>query len=126
MNSAVTVRYFFFTTALPIFREPIFPAKFDHTLRFPPVVALALPQIAIYYRYLEESLGRAMKSQYVRTARAKGLSERATLIRHALPNALLPMLTVFGATAVSFMMVMYALERRHNGFVLAFGMSAIW
>jgi hypothetical protein len=41
MNSAVTVRYFFFTTALPIFREPIFPAKFDHTLRFPPVVALA-------------------------------------------------------------------------------------
>jgi hypothetical protein len=31
-----------------------------------------------------------------------------------------PMLTLFGATAVTFMMVMYALERRHEGFVLAF------
>jgi len=33
---------------------------------------------------------------------------------------LLPVLTVFGASAVSFMMLMYALEKRHNGFVLAF------
>jgi peptide/nickel transport system permease protein len=61
-----------------------------------PTITLALPQVAIYYRYLQEGLGRAMSSQYVRTARAKGLTERATLITHALPNALLPMLTIFG------------------------------
>ena len=69
-------------------------AYFGHLVL--PAVTLALPQMAIYYRYLEESLGRTMATQYVRMARAKGLSIWSTIIRHALPNALLPMLTIFG------------------------------
>lgn len=61
-----------------------------------PVITLALPTIAIYYHYLRQSLQEALGTQYVRTARAKGLSETRVLYRHALPNALLPALTVFG------------------------------
>jgi peptide/nickel transport system permease protein len=61
-----------------------------------PTLTLAIPQVALYYRYLQESLRSALRSQYVRTARAKGLAERAVLYRHALPNALLPTLTILG------------------------------
>jgi peptide/nickel transport system permease protein len=68
-----------------------------------PAVTLALPQIGIYYRYLQEALEVALRSQFVRTARAKGLSEWATLIRHALPNAILPMMTIFGVYLGSLM-----------------------
>jgi ABC-type dipeptide/oligopeptide/nickel transport system permease component len=61
-----------------------------------PVVTLSIPTIALYYHFVRQSLREALASQYVRTARAKGLSERAILYRHALPNALLPSLTVLG------------------------------
>lgn len=61
-----------------------------------PVITLAATQVAIYYRYLQQSLREALRSQYVRTARAKGLSERRIVYRHALPNALLPSLTIMG------------------------------
>lgn len=61
-----------------------------------PAATLAVPQITIYYRYVREGLQSALRSQYVRAARATGLSERVVLVRHALPNALLPALTIFG------------------------------
>ena len=61
-----------------------------------PTVTLAVPTIALYYHYVRQSLREALGSQYVRTARAKGLSESSVLYRHALPNALLPSLTVLG------------------------------
>jgi peptide/nickel transport system permease protein len=61
-----------------------------------PLVTLSIPTIALYYNYLRQSLKEALTSQYVRTARAKGLSETRMLYRHALPNALLPSLTVLG------------------------------
>ena len=63
---------------------------------FMPLVTLAIPTIALYYNYLRQSLKEALASQYVRTARAKGISESRMLYRHALPNALLPSLTVLG------------------------------
>jgi peptide/nickel transport system permease protein len=61
-----------------------------------PLITLSIPTIALYYNYLRQSLKEALTSQYVRTARAKGLSETRMLYRHALPNALLPSLTVLG------------------------------
>ncbi|MCB0044509.1 MAG: ABC transporter permease [Caldilineaceae bacterium] len=61
-----------------------------------PVVAYALGPIAIIARYTRTSVIDAIRADYVRTARAKGLSERAVVFRHVLRNALLPMLTVFG------------------------------
>jgi peptide/nickel transport system permease protein len=61
-----------------------------------PVFTLSVPTVALYYHFVRQSLREALRSQYVRTARAKGLSESAVLYRHALPNALLPSLTVLG------------------------------
>jgi ABC-type dipeptide/oligopeptide/nickel transport system permease component len=61
-----------------------------------PVVAYALAPIALIARYTRASMLEALRADYVRTARAKGLSERLVIGRHVLRNALLPMLTVFG------------------------------
>ena len=61
-----------------------------------PVLALAIPTTALYYRFIRQSLGECSQTQYIRTARAKGLSESRVLYRHALPNALIPSLSVLG------------------------------
>ncbi|MEM1102683.1 MAG: ABC transporter permease [Pseudomonadota bacterium] len=61
-----------------------------------PAIALALPQAAILTRVLRGALLDTLGEDYVRTARAKGLSEGATLRRHALRNALIPVLTILG------------------------------
>jgi peptide/nickel transport system permease protein len=61
-----------------------------------PSVVLALVSIAIWSRYMRSSLLEVLNQDYIRTARAKGLSERRVLIGHALRNALLPMITIAG------------------------------
>lgn len=61
-----------------------------------PAVALALPQAAILARVLRSALIETMDQDYIRTARAKGLSAGRTLRRHALRNALIPVLTIMG------------------------------
>ena len=61
-----------------------------------PAVALALPQAAILARVMRSSLIDALHEDYVRTARAKGLSRTATLWRHAARNAIIPVLTILG------------------------------
>jgi ABC-type dipeptide/oligopeptide/nickel transport system permease component/ABC-type transport system substrate-binding protein len=61
-----------------------------------PVVALGVPQAAILARITRSALIEAMAQDYVRTARAKGASRSRALIRHALPNALGPVVTVLG------------------------------
>lgn len=61
-----------------------------------PAVALAMPQAAILARVLRGALIDTLHEDYIRTARAKGATERQILRRHALPNALLPVLTILG------------------------------
>lgn len=61
-----------------------------------PVVALGVPQAAILARVTRSALLEAMTQDYVRTARAKGLSEGQALRRHALPSALGPVITILG------------------------------
>ena len=61
-----------------------------------PAVALALPQAAILSRVMRSALIDILSEDYIRTARAKGLSRRQTLWRHALRNALIPVLTIMG------------------------------
>jgi peptide/nickel transport system permease protein len=61
-----------------------------------PAVALALPQAAILARVLRSALVETLGQDYVRTARAKGLSAAQALRRHALRNALIPVLTILG------------------------------
>jgi peptide/nickel transport system permease protein len=61
-----------------------------------PAVALALPQAAILARVTRSAVLDVMREDFVRTARAKGLSRRATLWRHVLRNALIPVVTILG------------------------------
>jgi peptide/nickel transport system permease protein len=60
-----------------------------------PVLALAYPSFAYLSRQMRAGLLEALAADYVRTARAKGLSERLVVLKHALPNALLPVATLF-------------------------------
>jgi oligopeptide transport system permease protein len=61
-----------------------------------PVITLALPQIAIISRLMRASIIETMRSNHIRTARSKGLSERQVIARHALPAALLPLISYAG------------------------------
>lgn len=61
-----------------------------------PAVALALPQAAILARVARSALIDVMGEDYIRTARAKGLPENLVMRRHALRNALIPVLTILG------------------------------
>ena len=61
-----------------------------------PAVALALPQAAILARVMRSALIDTLGEDFVRTARAKGLSRSQALRRHALRNALIPVLTIIG------------------------------
>jgi ABC-type dipeptide/oligopeptide/nickel transport system permease component len=61
-----------------------------------PVVAYSLAPLATVARYTRASVIEAIRADYVRTARAKGLRERTVIFRHVMKNALIPMLTVFG------------------------------
>jgi peptide/nickel transport system permease protein len=59
-----------------------------------PVIALSLGWIAWYSRFLRSSMLDVLHEDYIRTARAKGLSERAVHYKHALQNAILPLITM--------------------------------
>jgi peptide/nickel transport system permease protein len=61
-----------------------------------PAITLGTALAAILARMLRQSLAQVRSADYVRTARAKGLSARAALIRHGLRNALTPVVTVLG------------------------------
>jgi peptide/nickel transport system permease protein len=61
-----------------------------------PAAALALPQAAILTRVTRSAVLEVLREDYVRTARAKGLPRRAALWRHAVRNALIPVVTIMG------------------------------
>ncbi len=61
-----------------------------------PAIALALPQAAVLVRVTRSAVLETLNEDFVRTARAKGLGEAGAVWRHALPAALVPILTVVG------------------------------
>ncbi len=61
-----------------------------------PAIALALPQAAILTRVMRSALLDVLGEDYMRTARAKGLTRRQALWRHGVRNALIPVLTIIG------------------------------
>lgn len=61
-----------------------------------PAVALGLPQAAILSRVVRSSVLETLGEDFVRTARAKGLTRRAALWGHAVPNAMIPVVTIIG------------------------------
>jgi len=64
-----------------------------------PVAVLALPQIAIISRLTRSGMVEVLRSNYVRTARAKGLPERTIVLHHALRAAVLPLVSYLGPAA---------------------------
>jgi peptide/nickel transport system permease protein len=61
-----------------------------------PVIAYSLAPMALVARYTRASILEVLREDYVRTARAKGLSERRVLVAHVARNALIPLVTVMG------------------------------
>jgi len=61
-----------------------------------PIIALALPQIAAIARLTRGSMIEVLRSNFVRTARSKGLPEQVTVARHALKAAMLPVVSYLG------------------------------
>lgn len=88
---SITLRWFS-AGGFPGWQDPLMAIK-ALTL---PAVALALPQASILARVMRSSLLDTLGEDYIRSARAKGLSQGQTLWRHALRNALIPVLTIIG------------------------------
>ena len=61
-----------------------------------PVVSLALGPSALVARYTRSSLVEVLHAEYIRTARAKGLMQHMVVLRHALKNGLIPLITILG------------------------------
>ena len=61
-----------------------------------PVFVSAFGGLAVYSRYVRNSMLEVMRQDYIRTARAKGLSESVVIYKHALRNALMPVITILG------------------------------
>jgi peptide/nickel transport system permease protein len=61
-----------------------------------PIVVLALPTLAVFVRFVRSSMLEVIRQDYLTTARAKGLSDATVTYRHALKNALIPIVTVTG------------------------------
>ena len=89
---SITLRWFS-SGGFPGWGAGFLPAMKALTL---PAVALALPQASILARVMRSSLLDTLGEDFVRTARAKGLNRRQALWRHALRNALIPVLTIIG------------------------------
>lgn len=74
------------------------PAQWLHSLKslVLPALALSVVQAAILMRITRAAMLEVLQEDFVRTARARGLSQRAVLLRHVLRNALIPVLTLSG------------------------------
>ena len=92
---AVQLRWFPIGSAYTIGKDPndILDRLWHLVL---PAVALATGFIALYSRYMRTEMLEVIRQDYIRTARAKGLPERLVIWRHAVRNALLPLVTALG------------------------------
>ena len=68
-----------------------------------PAATLGLMQFFFYARYVHTTIGGTLASDYVRTARAKGVGPLRLYLRHALPNALIPIVTLLGLDVAALM-----------------------
>jgi peptide/nickel transport system permease protein len=102
----ILIVIFYLNVQSPFGAGPLFPAGGMHTIGREgdlldlfwhlvlPITAMSFSWIAWYSRFLRSSMRDTLNEDYVRTARAKGLSLRTVHFRHALRNALLPLVTL--------------------------------
>ncbi len=79
-----------------------------------PMVCGGLASTAATMRLLRSQMLDVLREDYVRTARAKGLGERPVVVRHALRNAMLPVMTVMGLTVANIVGSQIVLEQMFN------------
>ena len=88
----VAVRPYEIASWLPMIQPSSFADQFLHLIM--PVTVLTLANMAPWSRFVRSSMLEVLRQDYVRTARAKGLYERAVIMKHALRNALIPFVTI--------------------------------
>ena len=71
-----------------------FPANFRYLIM--PVATIAISNLSVFSRFMRSALIDVLSEDFIRTARAKGLSEWLVIARHALKNALIPIVTIVG------------------------------
>jgi oligopeptide transport system permease protein len=76
-----------------------------------PVITLALPVIAYIARLMRGSMIEVLHSDFIRTARAKGLPERQVILRHALKPAILPVISYMGPATAALITGSVVVER---------------
>jgi ABC-type dipeptide/oligopeptide/nickel transport system permease component len=76
-----------------------------------PAVALGLGEMAVIARLTRASMLQVIREDYIRTARAKGLSERVIMVRHALKNAFIPVATILGPLFAGLVTGTFVIER---------------
>ncbi|NUT10023.1 MAG: ABC transporter permease [Nonomuraea sp.] len=90
---AVSLRWFPSSGYTDVFADPVAGVP----MLVLPVVCLVIGQSALFTLTLRESVLGELPQTYLRTARVKGLSERQVMLRHVLPNALMPLITQLGS-----------------------------
>lgn len=91
----ITIPSMIWAYAPPLIYVPFFESPEENLRQFvPPAIVLALASAAVVMRLTRSSLLEVLRNDYIRTARAKGLRELLVIRRHALKNALIPVLTV--------------------------------
>lgn len=103
---ASLMQYFFAIVLgwLPVARY----TTFAHTIM--PTLALSLPTVARFSRLMRTSMLEVIDSDYVKTARSKGLRKWEILFKHQIRNALLPLVTVLGPTTASLLTGSFVIE----------------
>jgi peptide/nickel transport system permease protein len=93
-----------FSWSPPNFATGAAPGLFSHPLQnmesfLPPALVLSVGSAAIIMRLTRSSMLEVMRNDYIRTAYSKGLRERVVVWRHALKNAMIPIVTIIGLEA---------------------------
>lgn len=117
--SFVSLPSFLFAAILILvfcFWWPIFPvAMWDGPMYYIlPVVVLGLRPVAIIARLSRASVLDVIRSDYIRTAKAKGLSQRVVLFKHVLKNSLIPVLTFSGPLVAAILSGSFVVEHIFN------------
>ena len=79
-----------------------------------PILAAAMQNIAYYARMLRSSMLDTLNQDYIMTAESKGLTRRSVIVKHALRNSLLPMVTSFGPMLAGVLYGNFVIEKIYN------------
>ncbi|MGY2292781.1 ABC transporter permease [Pseudomonas sp. SDO528_S397] len=96
LNPPRTITGFYLVDALLAGDLPLFLNALEHLLL--PAITLGFVNLGVVARQIRSAMLDQLGEDYIRTARAYGLSRWAVILRHALPNALIPSITVLGLT----------------------------